>query len=368
MLSTRALTITVGGARVETSAAQSFASVVGGGWSELQPFTELGRPGAVVPLRQQVDGERIIITESRFDDERVVVRDPDPHEVAFAADESVLTATFADDLVAVGSIDGIVVRDWRTGAVVSSAPVPEGVDSTALRPDGRAAVTTRDGSLYEVRVGAPPRLLGHAAEPANIALTDDPVAYAGDSLLYIADNYELRVIDASGRRRRFGAPTDSLGGFVTDGSRVAWVANGCVLVDDASAPPATAPDPGPCVRSEIALDYQPQPYLARRLPLRLRCVAAPRTCRGTLRLTTRNRPAHAVAISRRLHFSIPAGHARRLQVPLTCRGYRLMRRTLARGFGAIVHVDARTVDSKRFPGDPRFGVKSGPNGVMRRCG
>ena len=49
-------------------------------------------------------------------------------------------------------MDGIVVRDWRTGAVVSSAPVPEGVDSTALRPDGRAAVTTRDGSLYEVRV------------------------------------------------------------------------------------------------------------------------------------------------------------------------------------------------------------------------
>ena len=75
------------------------------------------------------------------------------------------TATFAGDLVASVRSGGdedsnmLVVRDWRTGAVVTSADLQDGIDSIALRPDGRAAVTTYEGGLYEVRPGALPRLL-----------------------------------------------------------------------------------------------------------------------------------------------------------------------------------------------------------------
>jgi hypothetical protein len=317
-------------------------------------------------LRQQVVGERVFTTESRSDDVRVIVRDPDPHEVVFASDELVSTATFAGDLVAFaksgGDQDGnlLVVRDWRTGAVRSSADLQDGFNSIALRPDGRAAVTTYEGALYEVRPGAPPRLLTRQGGSA--------AAYAGDSLVYDPGE-RLRLIDASGRIRRLGAPTWSLGGFATDGSRALWVANGCLLVDDVSAPPAAAPGPGPCLRSEIALDARrANPYLAHTLPVRLRCVAAPRACRGALRLTTIFPPADAVAISRRVRFSIPAGHARRLQVPLTCLGYRTMRRTLARESRASVRLDARSDDGDRFPVDLSYEVSSGPAEVTRRCG
>jgi hypothetical protein len=150
------------------------------------------------------------------------------------------------------------------------------------------------------------------------------------------------------------------------------VANGCLLVDDVSAPPAAAPGPGPCPRSEIALAEGPHPnpnaYLAHTLPVRVRCVAAPRACRGTLRLTTTNQREHEVVISRRLRFSILAGHAHRLHVPLTCAGYRRMRAELARESAAIVSLDARTDDGERFPGDPYYEVSSGPAEVMmRRC-
>jgi hypothetical protein len=347
-------------------AVQTFAGTVGGGWSELQPFTDLGRSDVFVPVRQQVEGERIFTTESRSDDAmRVVVRDPDPHEVAFAPGEDVLNATFVGDLVASGAgIYGLVVRDWRTGAAVSSARLPDGVDSIALRPDGRAAVTLTAGALYDVRPGARPQPLGYAMEPANIGLTNVPVAWAGDALVYITYGGDFRVIDASGRSRPFGVPTRWIYGFATDGSRVLWVANGCLLVDDVSAPQSTAPGPGPCVRSELEIDNEP-PTLARTLPFRLRCVAAPRVCRGTLRLTTRSARAHV--ISQRLRFAIPAGQARRLEVPLTCRGYRLMRRKLAQAPSARVHLGARTVDGERFPFDPTIDVSSGTGGVMRRC-
>ena len=57
-----------------------------------------------------------------------------------------------------------------------------------------------------------------------------------------------------------------------------------------------------------------------------------------------------------MRFSIPAGHARRVRVPLTGRGYRILRRHVARANAdgepdaAVVIVDARTDDGERFPG------------------
>ena len=365
-----------------------FAGPVGGGWSGLPPFTDpRSTPLPDLVDRIQVDGERIFTTETRggFDDLHVVVRDPDPHEVAFASDDEATSATFAGDFVAyrTGFVDGrdrgdvLVVRDWRTGSVVSSADLQEDVGSIALHRDGRvAAVTEYNRMLYELRPGAPPRLLSRDG---------GSVAYAGDSLVNWSGG-GLRVIEASGRIRRFGAPTASLGGFATDGSRVFWVANDCLLVDDVSAPPAAAPGSGPCPRSELALAAQPNPHLAHTLPVRLRCVAAPRACHGALRLTTADdaTPAHAQAISRRVRFSIPAGRARRLRVPLTGRGYRILRRSVARANadseldGAFVVLDARTDDGERFPGEakadgvlflargPKFEPPTGSSPAVRR--
>jgi hypothetical protein len=361
-----ALTITlVRSSRDAVRTVLAFAGPVGGGWSGMPPFTD---PHATqlpnLIERVQVDGERVVTTETRdgFDDLRVVVRDPDPHEVAFASDDEASLATFAGDLVAyraaapgelvegrdVGNL--LVVRDWRTGAIVSSADLQSDVGPIALRSDGRVAAATGDG-LYELRPGTPPRLLVRRA---------GPVAYAGDALVYSASD-GLRVIEPSGSVRRFGAPTASLGSFATDGSRVFWEANGCLLVDDVSAPPAAAPGPGPCPRSELALVQSVSPHFARTFPVVLRCVSAPRACRGVLRLNTADDEtlAHTRtrAISRPLRFSIPAGHARRFHVRLSARGYRIMRRSVARANAdkdefprhAIVIVDARTDESRRFP-------------------
>lgn len=353
------------------SVLRDFAGPVAGGWSELQPLAGL-RPR---PFGLQVDGDRVFTLASRAEPEdlRVVVRDPEPYVVALPSDEDALLARFAGDLVAYragGSFDGrtlghvLTVRDWRTGAVISSADLPEEISWIALHPSGRAAAVTVDEQLYELRPGSVPRLLNrHGGR----------VAYAGDSLVQSSGD-GLRVIDGSGRSRRFGAPTARLTDFATEGSRVVWEANGCLLVDDVSAPPATAPGPGPCPRSELALPAQPRPHLARAFPLRLRCLAAPRTCRGALRLKTADDPEtliHAQAISPQVRFSIPAGHTRRLRVPLTGNGYRILRRELARDKAdskptrqAFVVLDARTEDGGRFPGEAQLDGVPEHDGVL----
>jgi hypothetical protein len=341
----------------------AFAGPPRGGWIGVPPFTD-PRPTKLPDLieRIQVDGERIFTTETRdgFDDLRVVVRDAEPHEVAFGSDDEAELATFSGDLVAYRAaapgelVEGrdlgnmLVVRDWPTGALISSADLPDDIGSIALSPNGRAAASTvYSHILYELRPGSPPRALTRQGGAA---------AYAGDALVY-STRGGLRVIDANGHIRRFGAPTAAIPAFATDGSRVIWVANDCLLVDDVSAPSAAAPDPGPCPRSELALAAQPSPHLAHTLPVVLACVAAPRACRGALRLTTVDRTRHLQAISRPVHFSIPAGKDRRLHVPLTGRGYRLLRRNVEHFApnsrfedDPFVIVDARTDDGERFPG------------------
>ena len=80
--------------------------------------------------------------------------------MTFAAGESEHVARFAGDFVATSVAAGeeqsrLVVRDWRTGAVTTSAEVPDGFEFIALRPDGRAAVVTSGGALYEAPPGGP---------------------------------------------------------------------------------------------------------------------------------------------------------------------------------------------------------------------
>jgi hypothetical protein len=79
-------------------------------------------------------------------------------------------------------------------------------------------------------------------------------------------------------------------------------------------------------------------------------------------------PGRTKPISGRVPFSIRAGHARSVRVPLTCRGYRMILRELRRDARAAVTLDARTEDGQRFPVDLWFEVPSGPADPSRRCG
>lgn len=347
----------------EPEAVQTFAGPLAGGWVTLQPLTRLSSPGAVRPVRQQADGDRLFTTEYQGEGTRVVVRDPDPREVAFTEGESEYAARFAGDLVATSVVgeesSRLVVRDWRTGVFTTSTEIPDGISFLALRPDGHAAALTFDGALYEASPGGPARRLASDGGSA--------MAYAGDALVHDPGG-QLRAIDLGGRPRAFGVPTETLEGFATEGSQVVWIANGCLLADDVGAPAAAAPGPGPCVRAELTLDgHEPDLYLTRRLPVALHCVAAPKACRGKLRLGI-GLPYETKPIGGRVPFLIPAGEARSVRVALTCRGYRMMLRELRREARAVVTVDARTDDGQRFPVYLWFEVPSGPADPSRRCG
>jgi len=70
-----ALILEMGPGPGQPEAVQTFAGPLAGGWVTLQPFTRTSNPGAVSPVRQQADGDRLFTTESRGEDTRVVVRD-----------------------------------------------------------------------------------------------------------------------------------------------------------------------------------------------------------------------------------------------------------------------------------------------------
>lgn len=88
--------------------------------------------------------------------------------------------------------------------------------------------------------------------------------------------------------------------------------NDCLLIADVNAPAAPAPAAGPCPRTEVAIDDSgPNPDLRRTLPATLRCAA---------------------------------GERRRVVVRLTERGYRALRKKVARERGALVRVTPRGAD------------------------
>ena len=159
----------------------------------------------------------------------------------------------------------------------AARPIAASID---LRDDGRAA--RRDATTASSSTSRP------EASPAGSRAQRGNPRFAGEHIVFIRGPRapRLRVIEPSGRVRAFGVPTTRLGDFTTDGTRVLWEANGCLLVAPVTDRDRRArPDPGPCPRSELTLGRRARTRgSARTIPVTLRCVAAPRTCRGTFRL------------------------------------------------------------------------------------
>jgi hypothetical protein len=145
----------------------------------------------------------------------------------------------------------------------------------------------------------------------------------------------LMVADPGGRPRRIGVPTESIGAFATSDRRVIWTANGCLLSANLTDAPATAPDPGPCPRTEAGVaDSSSRIGHDRRLPLRVRCFAAPKACRGYVEVSLDPGRRASTTVS----FSIPAGARRTLAPRITRRAYRRVARRGRAGalFGVLI--------------------------------
>jgi hypothetical protein len=314
-------------AAADADAVRTFSGPPLGPWAALGPVVHTG-DDAGFPVREQVEGDTVFTTVSRGNesgDVAIIVRDPNPREVPLP--EGARNAIFAGDLVAYELLEPteahpfasrVVIANWRTGAAVRVIDFRDGIDAlVALRPDGRFAVTLGEhDDVYDMRPGRAPQRLTHY--PAFPPLA--PPRYAGDYLVFQVGN-RLRRLDPDGHVRTLGTPTAQLDGFTADDTRVLWWANDCLLIAPVTAPTAPTIGKGPCPRSEIALDNSRVAKLARSLPVRLRCVAAPTNCRGTVWLRALDR-----TVSAHQRYTIQAGRTRTVRVPLTPSGYAVIRR------------------------------------------
>ena len=224
---------------------------------------------------------------------KVVVRDPDPHEVAGVTS----AATFAGELALVATPGKLTVSEWRTGVVHNELAVPTGVESFDLRPDGRVAYSLDNGDgLYVAPAGGPARRIANHAERTR---------FAGERIVFY-DGNTLKLVEPDGRIRPFGVPTTKLSGLDADERRVLWNANGCLLVAPITDGPSLAPGPGPCPRSEVAVPSA-HADVGRKVILRVRCVAAPKRCTGTVKV---DHLGHR-------RFSIPTGATRAITFKAT---------------------------------------------------
>jgi hypothetical protein len=201
----------------------------------------------------------------------------------------------------------LVIRNWRTGAQ-RSVDLGDGATSADVRPDGTAVVGFDGGGILRVAPDGTPSVVSRSGERPKLA---------GDRIVYV-DGEHLMVADPT--PRAIGVRSASIDQFDADANHVLWTANGCLLVADIAAPASPVPDPGICTRTEFQLDPHSVSLRVRAnraVVLRVRCVAAPGACHGTLRVSARGRRGPA------LRFSVGAGKRATLnpRLPKTRRGF-----------------------------------------------
>jgi hypothetical protein len=289
------------------------------------PWAALSAGDGLIPLQAKVDGDRVFVWGSDAAAERfgysVSEGGAPPRPLALTAPIEDFAGTLAA-YVDPADTRRLVVLDWTTGAT-RSVRLPRDIEGADLGPDGAAAVQG-GGAVYAVSPA------GAVTPVARAGL--DPVL-AGDGIVY-AGGGRLRLWRPGAPARPIGVPSADIRVFTADARRVLWVANGCVLSAELTASPAQAPGPGPCVRTEVAVVQRHAALRGRAVPVTLRCVAAPRACRGHVRLRLR-RPARGT--SGTLRFAIPAGRRRTLALPLR-------RTAVVRGRRLELEVDVTTVD------------------------
>ena len=328
--------------RQETYASQAFAGTLDAPWAALGPLTRAVREQPNT-ISVQVDGDRLFAAELRgsFANAGVTAYAPTRFDVPFYSPGDAFDAVFAGDLVtystAVPGVDDewfavtggrhVVVREWRTGTDRSTFDFSESVMPVALKPDG--TVLAVDGNLVWVWTpGSPPRQVASQTGGTR----GSPVMQ-----IVVSDQRGPRL--SSGR---VGTPTETAGAIAADARHLLWIANGCLLAADVTDSSYGSLGPGPCPRSELADANPPgQRYpLARTVKVRLRCVSAPSSCRGTIGLGS---------LSRTRRFTIPAGRTRTIRVQLTSAGYRRVQSETAGDRPYPLPLIARTDDGADLP-------------------
>lgn len=320
---------------------EEFAGPPLGPWTALGAPRKLGRT-RFGPVFHDVDGNRLFTAELSLGTPNVrwVVREPGAQPRTLRTPRNAIMSAVAGDLLAYATATAVIVENWRTGAQVGRYPAPDDVRWLDLRADGALVTADGDGTIVERLPGAAPRRLTRRGVGP---------AFAGDRIVFIgrpsrAGVVSLYVAEPDGRVRPFGVPSADLTEFVSDGQRVLWRGNGCLLAAPITDPAADAPDVGACPRGEVYVpdEYSRRVMRDRRVRFRMQCIAAaPPGCRGTLTLLPAFR-ASRLAKPHRFHIAV--GRRAHLSVPLTRRGYKAVVRSNRQIGGAPVNVRTVTVD------------------------
>jgi hypothetical protein len=308
----------------------------------------------------QVDGPHTLITEVRQRPSRIrhTIHSPGSAPLQLpvgGAFDVRLAGSFIAYPVPLPARNGedrarLVIADWRTGAERFHLDDID-ADGFDVAADGRAVAETRFGARDAL-------VFGDGRSPARTLLRNDPSGtierrrprFAGPAIVVTTSGKEGNErVDAistlDGRIRRLGPTSAEIGDVDTESGRVAWVANGCVLVAEASQPGTRTIPSGRCPRSEVFLESGQNATLRhRRIRTLVSCLSAEGAfCRGrvSVRLDRRGRAAGTA------RFKIRRGRRAAVHVKLSRRGLVAVRRRLAEEDGSgLLHIDAAAIDSR----------------------
>jgi hypothetical protein len=304
-----------------------------------------------LPLDIAADADRVLLSEARFRPRlefraNVLAPGAAPEPVTWAGSLVGPVALSGERVAFLGStrtdedarLDHLYVIDRHSGAVETSAKLrgyeDAEYDDLDLAPDGRAVIAV-DGSLLTVAPGvAPARQAGRFSRPR---LSGDGIAVLQEGRF----RARAPVLLAPGAAARaLGSPSTAVDAFEADDRGAGWIANGCVLYAPRDGAPPAEPPAGPCPRVEVVHEEGDQVLRGRRLGVRISCVAAPASgCRGTALLGGRGRFGRAA-------FRLAPGTRRTIEVRLTDRGMRRVRRAQRHHTEAFFRLSARVRDGR----------------------